>query len=115
MREGSDGSWHVELNSDTLPRVLVNTRYYTEVKRSARSPNDKSYLTDCLATANWLVKSLDQRARTIVKVASEIVLHPIENPSDARVWRTTDGVDYDTPGLALLCTKLLDKQVASSE
>ena len=49
------------------------------------------------------------------KVVSEIVLHPIENPSDAQVWRTTDGVDYDTPGLALLCTKLLDKQVASSE
>jgi RNA polymerase sigma-54 factor len=73
VRESSDGSWHVELNSDTLPRVLVNARYYAEVNRTARSRDDKSYLTDCLNNANWLVKSLDQRARTIVKVASEIV------------------------------------------
>jgi len=73
VSEAADGNWHVELNSDTLPRVLVNARYYTEVSRTARSREDKSYLTDCLNTANWLVKSLDQRARTIVKVASEIV------------------------------------------
>jgi RNA polymerase sigma-54 factor len=73
VRESADGSWHVELNSDTLPRVLVNSRYYAEVNKSARSKDDKNYLTDCLNGANWLVKSLDQRARTIVKVASEIV------------------------------------------
>ena len=73
VREGADGSWHVELNSDTLPRVLVNARYYAQVNRTARNRDDKTYLTDCLNSANWLVKSLDQRARTIVKVASEIV------------------------------------------
>ena len=68
-----DGSWHVELNSDTLPRVLVNQSYYACVSKSATSKEDKSYLVDCLQTANWLVKSLDQRARTILKVAQEIV------------------------------------------
>src|SRR5258708_15705438 len=73
VREGADGSWQVELNSDTLPRVLVNSRYYAEVNKSARSKDDKNYLTECLNGANWLVQSLDQRARTIVKVASEIV------------------------------------------
>jgi RNA polymerase sigma-54 factor len=73
VREGADGTWHVELNSDTLPRVLVNARYYTQVNRMARSREEKTYLTDCMNSANWLVKSLDQRARTIVKVASEIV------------------------------------------
>jgi RNA polymerase sigma-54 factor len=73
VRESADGGWHVELNSDTLPRVLVNSRYYAEVNKSARSKDDKNYLTECLNGANWLVKSLDQRARTIVKVASEIV------------------------------------------
>jgi RNA polymerase sigma-54 factor len=73
VREAADGTWHVELNSDTLPRVLVNARYYAQVNRTARSKEDKIYLTECLNTANWLVKSLDQRARTIVKVASEIV------------------------------------------
>jgi RNA polymerase sigma-54 factor len=63
----------VELNSDTLPRVLVNARYYADVNRTARTREDKAYLTECMNSANWLVKSLDQRARTIVKVASEIV------------------------------------------
>jgi RNA polymerase sigma-54 factor len=73
VREGADGTWHVELNSDTLPRVLVNARYYADVNRTARTREDKAYLTECMNSANWLVKSLDQRARTIVKVASEIV------------------------------------------
>src|SRR4029079_18822937 len=75
VRESADGTWHVELNSDTLPRVLVNARYYADVNRTARSREDKAYLTDCMNSANWLVKSLDQRARTIIKVASEIVRH----------------------------------------
>ena len=73
VREGADGTWQIELNSDTLPRVLVNARYYAEVNRSARKREDKAYLSECLNSANWLVKSLDQRARTIIKVASEIV------------------------------------------
>jgi RNA polymerase sigma-54 factor len=73
VRALPDGSWHVELNSETLPRVLVNQAYYACVCKSATSKHDKSYLVDCLQTANWLVKSLDQRARTILKVAQEIV------------------------------------------
>ncbi len=73
VREGPDGGWHVELNSDTLPRLLVNTHYYAKVPRAARDKDAKNYLADCLNNANWLVKSLDQRARTILKVASEIV------------------------------------------
>jgi RNA polymerase sigma-54 factor len=73
VRSLPDGSFHVELNSDTLPRVLVNQTYYTTVSKSPLRKEDKSYLVDCLQTANWLVKSLDQRARTILKVAQEIV------------------------------------------
>ncbi|RUO98289.1 RNA polymerase factor sigma-54 [Hyphomicrobium sp.] len=73
VRAASDGGWHVELNSDTLPRVLVNRTYYTRIARTATSEKDKGYLFDCLQTANWLVKSLDQRARTILKVAEQIV------------------------------------------
>ena len=73
VRMGSDGSWIVELNSDTLPRVLVNRVYYTRVHRTARSTQDKDFLLECLQNANWLVKSLDQRARTILRVAEEIV------------------------------------------
>ncbi len=73
VRSLPDGSFHVELNSDTLPRVLVNQSYYATVSKSPLRKEDKSYLVDCLQTANWLVKSLDQRARTILKVAQEIV------------------------------------------
>ena len=73
VRVGPDGAWLVELNTDTLPRLLVNNQYYTRVNRNARDKDSKNYLADCLNNANWLVKSLDQRARTILKVASEIV------------------------------------------
>ena len=73
MRAQPAGGWIVELNADTLPRVLVNQRYYAEVSASARRKADKDYIADCFASANWLVKSLHQRATTILKVASEIV------------------------------------------
>ena len=65
--------WAVELNSATLPRVLVNRAYYTEVSAGPQDKSSKAWLTDMLASANWLVKALDQRQRTIIKVASEIV------------------------------------------
>jgi RNA polymerase sigma-54 factor len=73
VRSGHDGAWQVELNTETLPRVLVNRVYYATVTKKTRDPAEKSFLTDCLATANWLTKSLDQRAQTITKVAAEIV------------------------------------------
>jgi RNA polymerase sigma-54 factor len=73
VRVGPDGGWLVELNSDTLPRLLVNNRYYSRVAKDARDKDSKNYLMECLNSANWLVKSLDQRARTILKVATEIV------------------------------------------
>jgi RNA polymerase sigma-54 factor len=73
LRTASDGSWHIELNSETLPRVLVNRQYYANVSKTARNDKDKGYLLECFQTANWLVKSLDQRARTILRVAEEIV------------------------------------------
>lgn len=73
VREAPGGGWAVELNADVLPRVLVNRTYYATVARKARDAAEKEFLTDCLSTANWLTKSLDQRAQTILKVASEIV------------------------------------------
>ena len=73
VRAASDGGWHVELNSDTLPRVLINRSYYTRISKSAATEKDKDYILECLQTANWLVKSLDQRARTILRVAEQIV------------------------------------------
>ncbi|MEY9400847.1 RNA polymerase sigma-54 factor [Bradyrhizobium japonicum] len=73
VRPAPDGGWHVELNSDTLPRVLVNQTYYSELSKKIGKDGDKSYFTDALQNATWLVRALDQRARTILKVATEIV------------------------------------------
>jgi RNA polymerase sigma-54 factor len=73
VREGSGGLWLVELNSDTLPRLLVDQRYHARVSAGARTDQEKVFVSDCMAQASWLVKSLDQRAKTILKVTSEIV------------------------------------------
>jgi RNA polymerase sigma-54 factor len=73
VRAGPDGGWLVELNSETLPKVLINQSYYAKVSKTARADGEKNYLTECLQSATWLVRALDQRARTILKVSSEIV------------------------------------------
>ncbi|MEM1046748.1 MAG: RNA polymerase factor sigma-54 [Pseudomonadota bacterium] len=73
VRPGPDGGWQIELNAETLPRVLVNQTYYTALPKAGMAETEKQFLSECLQTANWLVKSLDQRARTILKVSSEIV------------------------------------------
>ena len=67
------GGWSIELNQATLPRLLVDRRYHNELAGGAANKQSKAWLADCLASANWLVKALDQRARTIVKVATEVV------------------------------------------
>ncbi len=73
VRQGPDGMWKVELNSDNLPRVLVNNTYHAEIIKGATRDEDKLFLNEQMTNANWLAKSLDQRARTILNVASEIV------------------------------------------
>ena len=73
VRAAPDGTWLVELNSETLPRVLVNNQYMARVSKHAAREEDRVYLSECQANAAWLVKSLDQRAKTILKVAREIV------------------------------------------
>ncbi|CAN7345605.1 RNA polymerase factor sigma-54 [Mesorhizobium amorphae] len=73
VRAANDGSWTVELNAETLPRVLVDHIYFARVSGHAKNQTEKDFLAECLQNANWLTRSLDQRAKTILKVASEIV------------------------------------------
>jgi len=73
MRPQRGGGWLIELNPDTLPRVLVNNSYYAKVSQRITSKADREYLSDQMQSANWLVRSVHQRANTILKVASEIV------------------------------------------
>jgi len=69
----ANGIWNVELNSANLPRVLVNRRYYTQVYNKAQKQEEKKYLSEQMLQANWLVKALDSRAQTILKVATELL------------------------------------------
>ncbi|RWO55498.1 RNA polymerase factor sigma-54 [Mesorhizobium sp.] len=68
------GGWQIELDPNTLPRVLINQSYVAEVScRAAKKSKDMTFINECLQNANWLIRSLDQRAKTILKVATEIV------------------------------------------
>ena len=73
VRRAKGGGWHLELNPDALPRVLVNRHYAADVGARANDKEAKKFMTEQLANANWLIKALDQRANTILKVSQEIV------------------------------------------
>jgi len=73
MRPQPGGGWLIDLNPDTLPRILVNQRYAARIAGAVRGKADRDYLHERMNSANWLVKSLHQRAITILKVATEIV------------------------------------------
>ncbi len=73
MRPSNTGGWIVELNSDALPRVLINHHYYAEVSSAVRTKEEKKFVAEKFQSASWLVKSIHQRATTILKVATELV------------------------------------------
>ncbi len=73
IRQKTDGSWSIDLNSETLPKVLVNHSYHAELTSAVKTPDGKEFIAECMGNASWLTKSLDQRAQTILKVATEIV------------------------------------------
>ncbi len=73
IRQKRDGSWAIDLNPETLPRVLVNHSYHAELTSAVKTPEGKEFIAECMGNASWLTKSLDQRAQTILKVATEIV------------------------------------------
>lgn len=78
LRRSGAGEWIVELNNDALPKLLLNRKYYSFVKSKTKDQSGKKYLSDQLHSANWLLKALDQRAQTILKVATEIVVKQTE-------------------------------------
>ena len=73
VRAASDGGWHIELNTDALPKVLVDRNYHATLMKGARAKPDRDFVAERFQSANWLVKTLEQRATTILKVAREIV------------------------------------------
>jgi RNA polymerase sigma-54 factor len=100
VTEQPDGGWAVELNTETLPKVLVNSRYYAEVNANLRNETEKTFISDCHQNASWLVKSLDQRARTILKVSRELVrqqdaflVHGIEHLRPLNLRTVADAIE----------------------
>jgi RNA polymerase sigma-54 factor len=73
VNPGPKGGWSIAVNEATLPRLMVNRRYYVELRNGCHDKASKSWLGEKLADANWLIKALDQRQKTILKVAAEIV------------------------------------------
>lgn len=73
VTQSPDGTWRIELNNDALPKIIVDRQYYAEISRSTLKSEEKSFVSECLADATWLERSLDQRAATILKVTTEIV------------------------------------------
>ncbi|MCK5894824.1 MAG: RNA polymerase factor sigma-54 [Endozoicomonadaceae bacterium] len=64
--------WVVTLNSDTAPRLRINTNYSSLIRRADNS-NDNTYLKNQLQEANWFIKSLKNRGDTLLKVSTQIV------------------------------------------
>jgi RNA polymerase sigma-54 factor len=73
LRQLADGAWHLELNQEVLPRVLVNRSYHRQLRARTGKKKDQEFLLEHFQSASWLVRALDQRATTILKVAEEIV------------------------------------------
>jgi len=71
--ESGEEGWHIELNTDALPKVLVDRNYHATLMKGARAKPDRDFVAERFQSANWLVKTLEQRATTILKVAREIV------------------------------------------
>lgn len=71
--ETGEEGWHIELNTDALPKVLVDRNYHATLMKGARAKPDRDFVAERFQSANWLVKTLEQRATTILKVAREIV------------------------------------------
>ncbi|MBZ0163194.1 MAG: RNA polymerase factor sigma-54 [Notoacmeibacter sp.] len=99
VRSAADGTWQVELNSDALPRVLMNQAYAARISAQAKTPSDREFISECVQNASWLTRSLDQRAKTILKVAVEIVrqqdaflLHGVEHLRPLNLRTVADAI-----------------------
>ncbi len=73
IRRTPDGNWHLELNMNNFPKVMVNRRYYKTVSKTARNVRDKEYVQEQFGSASWLVRALEQRAQTMIKVGEEMI------------------------------------------
>ncbi|MEZ5691316.1 MAG: RNA polymerase factor sigma-54 [Rickettsiales bacterium] len=73
VRRLTDDSWHIELNMNNFPKVMVNKRFYKTVSEKTKNKKDKEYLSEKFNSANWLIKALEQRAQTMLKVSGELI------------------------------------------
>ena len=67
-----NGHWTVELNSDSIPRLQIN-QHYASMCNNARNDGDSQFIRSNLQDANWLIKSLESRNDTLLRVSRCIV------------------------------------------
>lgn len=78
VKQTEIGKFKVELNPAVIPKLLINREYYAEIRSMPLGAEDKQFMVDKLQRANWLVATLDQRAQSILSVATHIVSHQSE-------------------------------------
>ena len=67
-----NGHWTVELNSDSIPRLQIN-QHYASMCNNARNDGDSQFIRSNLQDAKWLIKSLESRNDTLLRVSRCIV------------------------------------------
>lgn len=67
-----NGHWTVELNSDSIPRLQIN-QHYASMCNNARNDDDSQFIRSNLQDAKWLIKSLESRNDTLLRVSRCIV------------------------------------------
>jgi RNA polymerase sigma-54 factor len=73
LTANASGGSEIALNEDTLPKLIVNRSYYVELNAGPSNRESQVWLKEKLADAHWLIRALDQRQKTILKTAAEIV------------------------------------------
>ena len=69
----NNSDWAVELNHGTLPKININEDYVKEIERLQCGESDKKFINESLNSARWLLKAIQQRNVTTLKISSEIV------------------------------------------
>jgi RNA polymerase sigma-54 factor len=73
--EKKNGKWNLELNQELLPKINLRREYYNKIKANKLKGDDKKYISENFASANFLIRALQQRCDTMLRVGEAIIKH----------------------------------------
>ena len=73
MITSTSKGWKVQLNKSTLPSLIIQENFASEVKNKNNKDDDKKFVNESVNSARWLVRAIEQRNSTTLKVAVEIL------------------------------------------